>query len=46
MLERVKTDYIKMTYSLISWTGAEDFLEQIARKSGRLLKVHVYNICV
>ena len=38
MLERVKTDYIKMTYSLISWTGAEDFLEQIARKSGRLLK--------
>lgn len=38
LLERVKTDYIKTTYSLISWTSPEDFLEQIARRAGRLLK--------
>ncbi|XP_052074004.1 uncharacterized protein LOC127711877 [Mytilus californianus] len=38
MLDRVKTDYIKTTYSLISWNSHEDFLEQICRKSGRLLK--------
>ncbi|CAG2238957.1 GNL2 [Mytilus edulis] len=38
MLKRVKTDYIKTTYSLISWDSHEDFLEQICRKSGRLLK--------
>ncbi|CAC5400985.1 NUG2 [Mytilus coruscus] len=38
MLDRVKTDYIKTTYNLISWNSHEDFLEQICRKSGRLLK--------
>ncbi|CAG2190730.1 GNL2 [Mytilus edulis] len=43
MLKRVKTDYIKTTYSLISWDSHEDFLEQICRKSGRLLKRHNRN---
>ncbi|XP_067679887.1 nucleolar GTP-binding protein 2-like [Haliotis asinina] len=38
ILERVKTEYINKTYKIDSWTGTEDFIEQIARKSGRLLK--------
>ncbi|XP_046327575.2 nucleolar GTP-binding protein 2-like [Haliotis rufescens] len=38
ILERVKTEYINKTYKIDSWTGPEDFIEQIARKSGRLLK--------
>ena len=39
LLERVKPDYIKNTYKLNDWSNSEDFLEQIARKSGKLLKV-------
>ncbi len=39
ILERVKPEYIKKTYKMGSWTSTEDFLEQIARKGGRLLKV-------
>ena len=38
ILERVKTDYIKRTYGIESWTDAVDFLKQMARKSGRMLK--------
>ncbi|XP_062592743.1 nucleolar GTP-binding protein 2-like [Saccostrea cucullata] len=38
MLERVKPEYIKNTYKVEDWKSAEDFLEQIARKSGKLLK--------
>ncbi|KAK3092008.1 hypothetical protein FSP39_024425 [Pinctada imbricata] len=38
MLERVKPEYIKNTYKVDSWTSPENFLEQIARKSGKLLK--------
>ncbi|XP_061181747.1 nucleolar GTP-binding protein 2-like [Saccostrea echinata] len=38
MLERVKPEYIKNTYKVENWKNAEDFLEQIARKSGKLLK--------
>ena len=39
LLERVKPDYIKNTYKVNDWSNSEDFLEQIARKSGKLLKV-------
>lgn len=39
LLERVKPDYIKSTYKVQDWPNAENFLEQIARKSGKLLKV-------
>ena len=39
MLERVKPEYIKKTYKIDSWTDSENFLEQIAKKSGKLLKV-------
>ncbi|KAK3592155.1 hypothetical protein CHS0354_019446 [Potamilus streckersoni] len=38
LLERVKKEYITKTYKVESWTSPEDFLEQLARKSGRLLK--------
>lgn len=38
LLERVKPDYIKSTYKVQDWPNAENFLEQIARKSGKLLK--------
>lgn len=40
MLERVKEDYIKKAYNICEWTSPEDFLEQVARRLGRLLKVH------
>lgn len=38
LLKRVKKDYIKQTYKVEEWTSAEDFLEQLAKKSGKLLK--------
>jgi len=38
VLERVKPEYIKKTYKVTEWKSTEDFLEQIARKSGKLLK--------
>ena len=30
---------MQKTYGLKSWKSAEDFVEQLAHKSGRLLKV-------
>ena len=39
VLERVKDDYIRNTYKVDTWSDAEDFLEKIAKKSGKLLKV-------
>eukprot|EP00698_Gefionella_okellyi_P017679 TRINITY_DN5211_c0_g1_i1.p1 TRINITY_DN5211_c0_g1~~TRINITY_DN5211_c0_g1_i1.p1 ORF type:complete len:641 (-),score=170.35 TRINITY_DN5211_c0_g1_i1:174-2096(-) len=38
ILERVKTQYIQRVYGLTSWVDHEDFLTQLARKGGRLLK--------
>ncbi|ORZ40251.1 NUC091 domain-domain-containing protein [Catenaria anguillulae PL171] len=38
LISRVKPVYLRKTYELSSWTDHLDFLEQIARKSGRLLK--------
>jgi nuclear GTP-binding protein len=38
VLERVKEDYVKRTYQVSSWSDEVDFLEQVARKSGKLLK--------
>jgi len=38
ILEKVKKEYIQNTYGIYAWENAEDFLEQVARKSGRLLK--------
>jgi len=39
VLERVEKRYITATYDVADWTSHEDFLEQLAYKSGRLLKV-------
>ncbi len=41
VLERVKPDYLIKTYPVTSWNDAEDFLEQMAKRMGRLLKVRV-----
>jgi len=39
VLDRVKKDYIVRTYGVVSWKDHEDFLEQYAIKTGKLLKV-------
>ena len=39
VLKRVKPEYIKQTYGINSWEDHVDFLEQLSKKSGRLLKV-------
>ena len=41
VLELVKPEYLQKTYQISSWTDATDFLEQLSRKMGRLLKVCV-----
>ncbi|KAL1491197.1 hypothetical protein ABEB36_011833 [Hypothenemus hampei] len=38
VLERVKKDYLIKTYKVEDWTDSIDFLEKMARRSGRLLK--------
>ncbi|CEP18961.1 hypothetical protein [Parasitella parasitica] len=38
ILERVRHEYLRRTYGLQSWEDHTDFLEQIARKTGKLLK--------
>ncbi|XP_035207358.1 nucleolar GTP-binding protein 2-like [Stegodyphus dumicola] len=38
VLERVKKEYLQKTYKVESWTDPVDFLEQYARRSGKLLK--------
>lgn len=39
MLERAKPEYICKTYKIDSWENAEDFLEKLAFRTGKLLKV-------
>ncbi|PLW13462.1 hypothetical protein PCANC_16828 [Puccinia coronata f. sp. avenae] len=38
LLDRIRPEYMVRTYGIQEWTDAEDFLTQIARKSGKLLK--------
>lgn len=38
LMARVKPEYLRQTYSLEEYTGAEDFLTQLARGGGKLLK--------
>ena len=38
VLERVKKEYVSSTYGIDSWTDVTDFLNQYAKKSGKLLK--------
>lgn len=39
VLDRVKREYLCKTYQLTDWCDASDFLEKLALKAGRLLKV-------
>lgn len=39
VLSRVKEEYLKKTYKMSSWSDATDFLEKLAAKTGKLLKV-------
>ncbi|KAK7874444.1 hypothetical protein R5R35_001538 [Gryllus longicercus] len=38
VLERVKKEYMKKTYKINDWENAEDFLEKLAFRTGKLLK--------
>lgn len=38
VLERAKPEYIQKTYRIPSWNSAEDFLEKLAFRTGKLLK--------
>lgn len=38
VLERVRPEYIRKTYGIPTWKDHIDFLEQLAKKSGKLLK--------
>ncbi|PNH08829.1 Nucleolar GTP-binding protein 2 [Tetrabaena socialis] len=38
VLQRVKPEYLKRAYKIKEWTDTEDFLAQLARLSGKLLK--------
>lgn len=39
VLDRVKREYIAKTYKVSSWNDPTDFLEQVAQRTGKLLKV-------
>jgi len=38
VLERVKEEHVKRQYQIPSWDGPLDFLEKLAKKTGKLLK--------
>ncbi|KAI9582834.1 nucleolar GTP-binding protein 2 [Glossina fuscipes] len=38
VLQRVRPEYIQKTYKIDKWSSSMDFLEQLAKKSGKLLK--------
>ncbi|XP_053683057.1 nucleolar GTP-binding protein 2 [Sabethes cyaneus] len=38
VLKRVRKEYISKTYGIAEWSSHIDFLEQLAKKSGKLLK--------
>lgn len=38
LLDRCQTKYLERTYGLRGWKNAEEFLEMLARKQGKLLK--------
>jgi len=38
VLERVKREYICRMYKLTSWTDPNDFIDQVSRRTGKLLK--------
>lgn len=38
VLERVRPEYMRRTYGVVDWTDVDDFLERVAKRTGRLLK--------
>ena len=38
VLHRVKPEYVRRAYQIKEWSDAENFLDQMARRSGKLLK--------
>lgn len=38
VLERLRPEYVRKTYKVEKWSDATDFLEQLAKKSGKLFK--------
>lgn len=42
VLERAKPEYIQRTYRIPTWNSAEDFLEKLAFRTGKLLKVSIF----
>lgn len=38
VLERAKPEYVQKTYRIPTWSSAEDFLEKLALRTGKLLK--------
>lgn len=42
VLERAKPEYIQKTYRIPTWNSAENFLEKLAFRTGKLLKVWTY----
>ncbi len=38
VLERMRPEYVKKTYKVEKWSDSTDFLEQLAKKSGKLFK--------
>lgn len=44
VLERAKAEYIQKTYHIPSWNSAEDFLEKLAFRTGKLLKVWLLTV--
>lgn len=45
VLERAKPEYIQKTYHIPTWNSAEDFLEKLAFRTGKLLKVGMFFFC-
>ncbi len=39
VLNRVKKEYVERTYKIKEWTDTTDFLEKLAQRTGKLLKV-------
>ncbi len=46
VLERVRPQYIQRTYQVTDWKDSNDFLEKVASKAGRLLKVRSHNVSI
>ncbi|KAJ8306139.1 hypothetical protein KUTeg_016684 [Tegillarca granosa] len=38
LLERVRKEYVERTYKITEWNTPEDFLEKLAKRTGKLLK--------